>query len=106
MPKTRSFKLTIVWSVVLLLVGLSAIFFSNRYRKQYSFDCSTILVDQSAGIYHLEWIDDCEVAADSDGLVEMKGYEIKGRGYKICDWCKEYAEDVEDAYYSYMFYRR
>ena len=74
MPKTRSFKLTIVWGVVLLLVGISAIFFSNRYRKQYSFDCSTILVDQSAGIYHLEWIDDCEVAADSDCLVEMKGY--------------------------------
>ena len=56
MPKTRSFKLTIVWGVVLILLGISAIFFSNRYRRQYAFDCSTILVDQSAGIYHLEWI--------------------------------------------------
>ncbi len=106
MPKTKSFKLTIVWGVVLILLGISAIFFSNRYRKQYAFDCSTILVDQSAGIYHLEWIDDCEVAAESDCLEEMKGYEIKGKGYKICDWCKEYAEEVEEAYYSDRFYRK
>ena len=99
-PTTRSFKLTILWSVVLLILGISVIFFSNRYRKQYSFDCSTILVDQSAGIYHLEWIEDCEVAAESNSLKEMKGYEIKGLGYKICDWCKEYAEEAEDEYYS------
>ncbi len=106
MPKTRSFKLTIVWGVVLILLGISAIFFSNRYRKQYAFDCSTILVDQSAGIYHLEWINDCEVAAESDCLEEMKGYEIKGKGYRFCDWCKEYAEEVEEAYYSDRFYRK
>ena len=103
MPKTRTFKLTIVWGVVLILLGISAIYFSNRYRKQYAFDCSTILVDQSAGIYHLEWIDDCEVAAETDWLEEMKGYEIKGKGYKICDWCKEYAEEAEEAYYSDRF---
>ena len=59
--KTTKYKMTIVWGVFLIVIGLSAIFFSNRYRKQYAFDCSTILVDQGAGIYHLEWIDDCEL---------------------------------------------
>lgn len=103
MSKTRTYKLTIVWGVVLILFGISAIFFSNRYREQYAFDCSTILVDQSSGIYHLEWIDDCEVAAEADWLKEMKGYEIKGKGYRICDWCEEYAKEVEEAYYSDIF---
>ena len=103
MPKTRSFKMTILRGVVLLILGMLVIILSNRYRKQYSFECSTILVDQSAGIYHLEWIDECEVAAKSYNLKKMKGYEIKGLGYKLCDWCKEYAEEVEEAkadYYS------
>lgn len=104
--KTRAYKLTIVWGVVLLLLGVTAIFFSNRYRKQYAFDCSTILVDHKTGIYHLKWIDDCEVAAASEDLEEMKGYEIKGMGYMICEWCEEYAEEVEDAYNSGRYYRR
>lgn len=73
--------------------------YSGRQMKK-------LLVDQSAGIYHLEWIDDCEVAAESDCLKEMKGYEIKGKGYRFCDWCKEYAEYVEEAYYSDRFYRK
>lgn len=102
-PKTKAYKLTIVWGVVLLLLGISAIYFSNKYRKQYAFDCSTVLVDHNAGIYHLEWIDDCEIAAESEDLVEMKGYEIKGMGYKVCEWCKEYAEEAEEAYYSDRF---
>ena len=104
-PKTRAYKLTIVWGVVLLLLGITAVFFSNRYRKRYAFDCSTILVDHKAGIFHLKWIDDCEVAAASEDLEEMKGYEIKGMGYKICEWCEEYAEEAEDAYYSDRYYR-
>ena len=97
-PKTASYRLTIVWGILLIVLGITAIFFSNRYRKQYAFDCSTILVDREAGIYHLEWIDDCEIAAESEDLKEMKGYEIKGLNYRLCDWCREYAEEAEDAY--------
>lgn len=96
-PKMFSYKITVVWGVLLIALGVTAIFFSNRYKKQYAFDCSTIMVDRESGIYHLEWIDDCEVAAESDDLKEMKGYEIKGLNYRFCDWCREYAEEVEYA---------
>lgn len=105
-PKTINYKLTIFWGVILLLLGVSAIYFSNRYRKQYAFECSTILVDHKAGIYHLKWIEDCEVAAESEDLEEMKGYEINGMGYSICEWCEEYAEEVEYASDTDSFYRR
>lgn len=105
-PKTKAYKMTIVWGIVLIIMGISAIYFSNRYRKQYAFDCSTFLVDQEAGIYHLDWINGCKIAAESEDLVEMKGYEIKGMGYKICEGCKEYAEEVEDAYNADRYYRR
>ena len=97
-PKTKKYKFTIVWGVLLIVIGLSAIFFSNRYRKQYAFDCCTILVDKQSGIYHLKWIDDCELAEESEGLVEMKGYEIRGTSLTLCKWCEEYEEEVEDAY--------
>ena len=97
-PKTPPYRLTIVWGILLMVLGITAIFFSNRYRKQYAFDCSTIMVDREAGIYHLEWIEDCEIAAESEDLKEMKGYEIKGLNYRFCDWCREYVEEAEDAY--------
>lgn len=102
-PKTTPYKLTIVWGIFLIVLGVTAIFFSNRYRKQYAFDCSIVLVDREAGIYHLEWIDDCEVAIETEGLKEMKGYEIKGLNYRLCDWCREYAEEAEDAYMQDQF---
>ena len=94
--KTRAYKLTIVWGVVLLAIGVSAVFFSNRYRKQYAFECSTILVDTDAGIYHYYWNNDCELAQKTGDLIEMKGYEIKGQDYHLCEYCEEYAEEIED----------
>ena len=95
--KTTAYRLTIVWGVVLLAIGVSAVFFSNRYRKQYAFECSTILVDEDARIYHYSWNDDCELAQKAaEDLVEMKGYEIKGQDYHLCEYCKEYAEEIED----------
>lgn len=94
--KTPAYNLTIVWGVILLAIGVAAVFFSNRYRKQYAFECSTILVDKEAGIYHYGWNNDCEIAVNAADLEEMKGYEIKGTNYSLCEYCKEYAEEIED----------
>lgn len=94
--KTAAYKFTIVWGVVLLAIGVSAVFFSNRYRKQYAFECSTILVDQEARIFHYSWNDNCELVQDAEDLVEMKGYETKGQDYHLCEYCKEYTEEIED----------
>lgn len=70
-------SLLLYGGVVLLAIGVSAVFFSNRYRKQYAFECSTILVDQEARIFHYSWNDNCELVQEAEDLVEMKGYETK-----------------------------
>lgn len=96
--KSKAYQCTMIWSILLILLSFCAIYFSKKYTKQYAFECSTILVDQRTGIYHLIWIDDCEIAAEAYHLEEMKGFEIDTKNYTLCEWCQEYAEDVEDEY--------
>lgn len=92
--KPFKYKLTVVWCVVLLISGIMAIYFSNKYRNQYDFECTTFLVDHKAHVYHLDWNDDCEDAENAEELEEMYGYEIDDT-YTFCEGCKEYEEDVE-----------
>ena len=103
--KPAAYKLTIAWGVVLVALGISAIYFSNKYRKYYAFECDTFLVDHQTEIYHLDWDNDCEVAAKSGNLETMQGYEID-KSYTLCEWCEEWAEDAEDEYESNRYYRR
>lgn len=93
-PKPLKYKLTIVWGIVLLMLGIAAIYFSNKYRSMYDFECTTFLVDHNAHVYHLDWNDDCEDAANAEELEEMYGYEIDD-SYSFCEGCKEYEEDLE-----------
>lgn len=93
-PKPFKYKLTIVWGVILLALGIVAIYYSNRYRNHYSFECETFLVDEEAGIYHLDWNDDCSVAEKAESLEEMKGYQIN-KAFKFCEECQECLDDVE-----------
>ena len=92
--RSIKYKLTIVWILVLLMLGIAAIYFSNKYRNQYNFDCTIFLVDHKAHIYHLDWNDDCEDAEKAEELEEMYGYEIDDT-YNFCEGCKECEEDVE-----------
>lgn len=105
-PKTKQYKWTIVWGVLLVLLGFAAIYFSNQYRKQYAFECSTVLVDEQKGIYHLDYDNDCEVANEAQHLIKMKGYELKGKNYKLCDWCADWAADAELDYESNRYFRK
>lgn len=91
--KPLKYKLTIVWSVLLLLLGIIAIYFSHKYKSHYSFECDTFWVDKKAGIYHYDWNDDCSIAEASENLEKMKGYQIK-KGYKLCEECKECEEEL------------
>ena len=104
-PKPMQYKLTIVWGVILIILGIVTIYFSNDYRKHYSFECDTYLVDHQAKIYHLNWDIDCEVAAESKHLEKMKGYQID-KSYKLCDWCECWAEDAEAEYEASRYFRR
>ena len=98
-PRTRTYKLTIVWGILLIVLGIATIFFSDRYRKQYAFYCSEIYVDNEAGIFHLEWTD-CEITHEKfDDLHPEKGYYIKGTDYRFCDECRKILKEAEEAYY-------
>ncbi len=92
--KPLKYKFTVVWGVVLLALGIAAIYFSNKYRNLYDFECTIFLVDHKAHIYHLDWNDDCEDAENAEELEEMYGYEID-KTYSYCEGCKEYAEELE-----------
>ena len=96
-PRPTTYKLTVVWGVVLIALGISAIYFSNQSRKNYAFECDTFLVDLQAGIYHFDWDNDCEVASEATDLEKMQGYQID-KSYTLCEWCKEWAEEVESDY--------
>lgn len=102
--KTTAYKFTIAWGIVLIILGVCAIYFSNKYRKHYAFECETFLVDHQRGIYHFDSDNDCEVADESESLDKMKGYQISS-SYSLCEWCEEWAEDGED-YYGILRYEK
>ena len=102
--KPTAFKLTIVWGIMLIILGIGAIYFSNKYKKNYAFECETFLVDHQKRIYHFDSDNDCEVAAESESLDKMKGYQISS-SYSLCEWCEEWAEDGED-YYGILRYEK
>lgn len=92
--KPFKYKLTVVWGIVLLLLGIIAVYYSNKYRRHYSFECDSFLVDKKAGIYHLDWNDDCSIAEDADNLEEMQGFQI-AKSFKFCEECEEYLDEME-----------
>ena len=93
-PKPFKYKLTIIWAVLLFVLGILSIYYSNRYRNRYAFECETYLVDEEAGVYHLNWNNDCKTADEAESLEVKKGYQID-KSFKFCDECKEWLDDVE-----------
>lgn len=92
--KPFKYKLTIVWGIFLFQLGIIAIYYSNRYRNHYAYECETFLVDEKAGIYHLDWDIDCSVAEEANTLETMKGHQID-KTYKFCEECQEWLDDAE-----------
>ena len=98
-----NYKNTIIWAYTLLVLGVTAIYFSNKYRKNYAFECQTFLVDENRGIYHLEDGNDEE---DMEYTTEMKGYELEDYNYTFCESCREWVEEMESEYAAERYNRR
>ena len=91
--KPFTYKLTVVWAVVLATFGIFAIYFSEKYRNHYSFECDTFYVDNKEGIYHMDiFVDDCEKAVNAESLEELRGYQID-KTFTLCENCEEILED-------------
>lgn len=103
-PKPITYKFTIVWGSILIVLGICAIYFSNKYRKYYAFECETFLVDHQLGIYHLD-CSDCEAVDENENLEEMQGYQIDD-SYTLCQSCEEWVEAIEEESGSSRYYRR
>ena len=105
MPNT--YNRTVIYGVTLIILGIAAIFFTYRYKKEYAFECETFLVDENKAIYHLDGYNtDCEEIEEDTDLVRMKGYEIEEHNYSFCSSCEQWAEDAEDEYGSERFIRK
>ena len=87
-PKPFKYKLTIVWTIILLILGVTVICFSFRYAIKYEFECTTFLVDHKTHLYHSDWNDVCEKMQDAEDLELMHGYEIDDT-YSFCKECRE-----------------
>lgn len=104
--KPLRYKLSVAYSIFLILMGICAIYFSNEYKHQYAFDCTSFLVDRNTKTYHLiEFRNDCEIASQCKNLEVMKGYQIDD-SYKLCVHCEQFAEDAEWEYNSNRFFRK
>lgn len=97
------FKNTIIWAYTLLILGIAAIYFSNKYKKNYAFECQTFLVDENRGIYHLEDGNDDE---DMEYTTKMKGYELEKLNYTFCESCREWVEEIGSEYAIKRYDRR
>ena len=98
------YKLTIIWGIILIILGISAIYISNKYRKHYAFECGTYLLDTQQHIYQVDWNDDCDVANEAEELEERYGYEIDD-SYRLCESCKDFLDEME-SYESERYIRR
>lgn len=98
--KPKGYNNTIIWGVTLIILAIAAIYFSNRYRNHYAFECDTFLVDRQKGIYHLDGYNDgCEEIEEDSHLVRMKGYEAEKYNCTFCPSCEEWVEDAESDSY-------
>lgn len=104
--KPKGYKRTIVQGVILVTLGIVAVYFTNNYRKSYAFECSSFLIDKTHRLYHINTNNGCEYK--SRNVEKVKGYQLmeEYRDYRFCDWCKDWAEEVEDEYESDRYFRR
>lgn len=85
------YKVTIIWGILLLVAGGAFMILTNRYKKQYRFECAEWYVEESSRLYHCTT--ECEDIEDV--VYTVKGYELGKKGYELCEWCKEHMEDME-----------
>lgn len=98
----------IVHKIIIIGLGISAMYFSNKYKSHYAFECNTFLVDEKKGIYHLDGFNDnCEEIEDQSDLVKMKGYQIEQEtDYTFCECCESWEEDALGSYEFDRYYKK
>lgn len=110
--KTHFYKLSSTWGIILCLIGLMGLYYSNSYKKYYGFQCQDFYLERVSGVYHI--LDDCEyIGVDNNdepienpNLIKISGKELLDTDYKLCVACEEWAEDAEAEAATYQYRRR
>lgn len=89
--KSPKYTVTTMWGIALIVVGIAACILTNDHKKQYRFECTEWIVDESNGIYH--WNNKCERMSTS--TYTAKGYAFCDKGLVLCDYCKEEMDEYE-----------
>lgn len=100
------YRLTIIYTMVLVIVGIVCAHYTNRYTKIYNFKSQIFAADTQNRIFHIEnYIDDCDIYiedCDNVGISiqtkAMKGYELVESNYTFCPTCMEWAEEDLNEY--------
>lgn len=105
--KPLKYKFTIVWGLILLVLGVTAVYYSYRFKSSYQFECNTFLVDFETNTYHLVDNKKCECIEDKHRLIKMRGYEMKKyNNLTLCGCCEEWADYWESSSNIENHYRR
>lgn len=95
----RRYVFTIMWSVVLAILGVLFYCWFTRYGQHYYFDSGTYYVDHQAKIYHLSFDEmTCPIEYETNNLDLMRGYQID-KSYTLCPWCESKLELTEQLFY-------
>ena len=68
---------------------------TGRYKKQYCFECAEWYVEEVTGLYHCT--KECE--AIKEDIYLTNGRALRNTDLTLCEWCKDYLEQMEDLYY-------
>lgn len=105
---------TTIWGIVLCIAACVGLYYSNKYKTYYDFQCSTFYLDEANKTYHIrydcdfvddELYDEGELEGDPHDYIEVKGADMIDSEHELCIACKEWAEEV-DSSVSEWGYRR
>lgn len=86
------YKLTVVWGMLLVIGGISAIYVTNKYRNYYAIQCKEVyVVNKGDKFYHL--YKKCSACEKAQHLYRAKGYQAEKAHLKLCPECVELAEE-------------
>ncbi len=97
--KPLRYKMSMVWECGLCVLGITALFLSSQYKKDYAFNCLDFYLEEMPGVYHIS--KKCPMIGedqDDDSFYRnggswVKGYELQD-WHTLCEACKEAAEDT------------
>lgn len=109
--KELTYKLSMIWGIILCIGGLVALYYSNSYKKYYAFQCQDFYLEENAGVYHI--LKGCEnIGLDEGGnpvenpsIVEIKGKDLLETDYELCVVCQEWAKEAQAETATYQYRR-